>query len=111
RTATNIKVGAISPLAGISKCVFKLLLVAYLATFLEHVPMACIGGIMLYVAVNMVKPAEISMVLSRGRLETLVMAYTAIMVLVTDFVTGVGTAIVLYSLASRFPQFIRAKGS
>jgi SulP family sulfate permease len=110
RTATNIRVGAISPLAGISKCVFKLLLVAYLGTFLEHVPMACIGGIMLYVAVNMVKPAEISLVLSRGRLETLVMVYTAIMVLVTDFVTGVGTAIVLYSLASSIPPFMPAKG-
>jgi sulfate permease, SulP family len=110
RTATNIRVGAISPLAGISKCVFKLLLVAYFGTFLEHVPMACIGGIMLYVAVNMVKPAEISLVLASGRLETLVMVYTAIMVLVTDFVMGVGTAIVLYALASRIPPFMLAKG-
>ena len=110
RTATNIKVGAISPLAGISKGVFKLLLVAYLATFLEHVPMACIGGIMMYVAYNMVKPAEISLVLSRGRMETLLMTYTAIMVLVTDFVTGVGTAIALHALASRIPpQFMPSK--
>jgi len=110
RTATNIKVGALSPLAGISKCVFKLLLVAYLATFLEHVPMACIGGIMMYVAYNMVKPAEVSHVLARGRMETFIMIYTAIMVLVTDFVTGVGTAIVLYALASRIPpQFMPSK--
>ena len=110
RTATNIKVGAISPLAGISKGVFKLLLVAYLATFLEHVPMACIGGIMMYVAYNMVKPAEVSHVLARGRMETFIMIYTAIMVLVTDFVTGVGTAIVLYALASRIPpQFMPSK--
>lgn len=100
---------SISPLAGIAKCVFKLLLVAYLATFLEYVPMACIGGIMIYVAYNMVKPAEISLVLSHGRIETLIMAYTAVMVLVTNFVTGVGTAIVLYALASRFPQFIPPK--
>ena len=110
RTATNIRVGAISPLAGIAKCVFKLLLVAYLATFLEHVPMACIGGIMLYVAANMVKPAEISLVLSRGKLESFVMVYTAVMVLVTDFVTGVGTAIVLYAIASNFPPFEPARG-
>ena len=38
------------------------------------------------------------------------MVYTAIMVLVTDFVTGVGTAIVLYSLASSIPPFMPAKG-
>ncbi len=47
--------------------------------------MACICGIMMYVAYNMVKPAEVSLVLSRGRLESLVMVYTAVMVLVTNF--------------------------
>ena len=111
RTATNIKVGALSPLAGIAKCLLKLALVAYLATFLEHVPMACIGGIMMYVAYNMVKPAEVSQVFARGRTETVIMAYTAIMVLVTDFVTGVGTALVLYTLVSRYPQWIPSKAT
>ena len=46
RTAVNIRVGAMSPLAGIAKFTLKLLLAAYLATYLEHVPMACIGGIL-----------------------------------------------------------------
>jgi MFS superfamily sulfate permease-like transporter len=104
RTATNIKVGALSPLAGISKCVLKLGLVAYLATYLEHMPMACIGGIMLYVAYNMVKPAEVKLVLAQSRLEAAIMVYTAIMVLVTNFVTGVGTALMIYAVASRLPQ-------
>ena len=48
RTATNIKLGAVTPLAGIFKCV--LLLAAFLARYLETVPMACIGGILMYVA-------------------------------------------------------------
>ncbi len=109
RTATNIKVGALSPLAGIAKCLWKLGLVAYLATYLEHVPMSCIGGIMMYVAYNMIKPAEVSLILSQGRLETLMMAYTAIMVVATNFVAGVGTAMILYAIASRMPQFTSTK--
>ncbi len=109
RTATNIKVGALSPVAGISKCVLKLGLVAYLATYLEHMPMACIGGIMMYVAYNMVKPAEVSMVLSQGKLESAIMVYTAVMVLVTNFVMGVATALVIYAIASRLPQFASNK--
>jgi MFS superfamily sulfate permease-like transporter len=109
RTATNIKAGALSPLAGISKCVWKLGLVAYLATFLEHVPMACIGGIMMYVAYNMVKPAEVKLVLSQGKLETAVMIYAGVMVVATNFVMGVATALVLYAIASRMPQFAAAR--
>ncbi len=70
RTATNIKLGAISPLAGIFKCILKLLIAFYLARYLELVPMACIGGILLYVATNMVKPAEVAEVLHMGRGHT-----------------------------------------
>ena len=111
RTATNIKVGALSPLAGIAKCVWKLGLVAYLATFLEHVPMACIGGVMMYVAYNMVKPAEITLVLSQGKLETAVMIYAGVMVVATNFVAGVGTAIIIYAIASRMAPFATARAA
>lgn len=103
RTATNIRVGALSPLAGIFKCFLKLGLVAFFATYLEAVPMACIGGIMAYVAYNMVKPHEIAYVRSLGLTETLIMAYTAIMVLFTDFLTGVGSALVVYVFGKHFP--------
>jgi sulfate permease, SulP family len=102
RTATNIKVGAVSPLAGLFKAGLKLLLAAYLATYLEMVPMACIGGIMFYVATAMVKKSEVTQVLAHNRFHVVLMCYTAIMVLVTDFLTGVLTAIVLYALLARF---------
>ncbi|HUP56198.1 MAG TPA: SulP family inorganic anion transporter [Bdellovibrionota bacterium] len=110
RTATNIKVGAVSPLAGIFKCVLKLLLAAYLASYLELVPMACIGGILLYVAFNMVKPAEIREVLKEGRTEIFLMGYTAVMVFVTDFLTGVLTAIILAGAISVLRNRPRRKG-
>jgi MFS superfamily sulfate permease-like transporter len=104
RTATNIKLGAISPLAGIFKFALKLLLAAYLATFLEVVPMACIGGILLYIAVGMVKPAEVKHVLAQNRLHVGLMVYTAAMVVLTDFLTGVVTAIILYALLYRVAE-------
>lgn len=99
RTATNIKVGGTTPLAGIFKCFLKLLLAAYLATYLEHVPMACIGGVLMYVAFNMVKPAEVLGILSHNRFHTGLMIYTAIMVIITDFLTGVLSAIIIYAIA------------
>ena len=98
RTATNIKLGAISPLAGIFKCILKLLIAFYLARFLELVPMACIGGILLYVATNMVKPAEVAEVLHMGRGHIALMVYTAVMVIATDFLTGVLSALVIFGV-------------
>ena len=102
RTATNIKVGAVSPLAGIFKCFLKLGIAVYLASYLELVPMACIGGVLLYVAMNMVKPAEVQEVLKDNRFEVATMAYTAVAVIFTDFLTGVLSAMILYAILYRF---------
>jgi sulfate permease, SulP family len=102
RTAVNIRVGAISPLAGIAKFAFKLLLAAFLASYLEHVPMACIGGTLMYVAYGMVKKTEIREVLLKNRFHVALMIYTAIMVPAVGFMTGVLSAIIIYILLFKF---------
>jgi sulfate permease, SulP family len=102
RTAANIKLGAISPLAGIFKCVLKLILAYYLASFLGTVPMACIGGLLLYVATGMVKPAEVKQVLHHNWFHIGLMVWTAVMVVATDFLIGVLSAIFLYAVLHRF---------
>jgi SulP family sulfate permease len=109
RTATNIKVGAVSPLAGMFKFALKLMLAIFLARWLEIVPMACIGGILLFVAFNMVKPAEIREVLHQDRFHTFLMVYTAVMVPVTDFLVGVLSALVIYALGRRFFEAPRSE--
>jgi sulfate permease, SulP family len=96
RTATSIKAGAKTPLAGYFKAVLKLVMAFYLAQYLELVPMACIGGILVWVATNMIKPAEIREIRSHGRFDFAMMLYTAVMVPLTDFLTGVLSALVIY---------------
>lgn len=97
RTAVNIKLGAVSPLAGVAKFFFKLLLAAFLAKHLEKVPMACIGGVLLYVSVNMVKVGELKEVISmRSAIHLFLMIYTALMVPLFGFLTAVLSAIGLY---------------
>jgi MFS superfamily sulfate permease-like transporter len=102
RTATNIKVGAVSPLAGVFKFALKLTLAIFLARWLEIVPMACIGGILMFVAVNMVKPAEVKEVWRHNRFHAGMMVYTAFMVAATDFLIGVLSALILYGVFHRF---------
>jgi MFS superfamily sulfate permease-like transporter len=101
RTATNIRLGAISPLAGVFKCFIKLALAAWLASGLELVPMACVAGVLIYVAHAMIKPDEVRRVNALPPLDRWAMIYTAVMVPATDFLTGVLSAIVLYTIARR----------
>jgi SulP family sulfate permease len=101
RTATNIKVGAVTPLAGIMKCFLKLGLVWFLASYLEKVPMACLGGILMWVAFNMVKPAEIKEIWNQNRYHAALMTYTAVVVVFAGFMAGVLSAMVIYGLFYR----------
>jgi len=102
RTATSIKAGAKTPLAGYFKAVLKLILAYYLAAYLELIPMACIGGILVWVASNMIKVSEIKEVMHGGKFEFSMLLYTAVMVPVTDFLTGVLSALVIYFVANKF---------
>jgi SulP family sulfate permease len=96
RTATSIKAGAKTPLAGYFKAVLKLLMAFYLAQYLELVPMACIGGILVWVASNMIKIEEIKEIKNKGKFEFSMLLYTAVMVPMTDFLTGVLSALIIY---------------
>jgi SulP family sulfate permease len=96
RTATSIKAGAKTPMAGYFKAILKLTMAFYLAQYLELVPMACIGGILVWVASNMIKPSEIKEIKSHGKFEFAMMVYTAVMVPLTDFLTGVLSALIIY---------------
>jgi sulfate permease, SulP family len=104
RTATSIKAGAVTPFAGYFKGVLKITMAIFIAPYLEMVPMACIGGTLLWVATNMVKPAEIKEVWKSGKLEGGMMAYTAVMVPMTDFLTGVLSAMILYAVLARLTK-------
>jgi MFS superfamily sulfate permease-like transporter len=102
RTATSIKAGAVTPLAGYFKGTLKLAMAFYMASYLDLVPMACIGGILLWVASNMLKAEEIRQVLAQSRFHAFLMIYTAAMVPLTDFLTGVLSALILYAVLHRF---------
>ena len=98
RTATSIKAGAVTPLAGYFKAVLKLTMAYYLSQYLELIPMACIGGILVWVASNMIKPSEIKEIRHLGKFEFSMMIYTAVMVPLTDFLTGVLSALIIYAI-------------
>ncbi len=96
RTATNIKCGAVSPMASIFKGSAVIVLMLYCAGYLSSVPMAFVGGLLVYVASNMVKSHEVKLVLKSGVLHTFLMCYTAAITLLADLSVAVVSATVLY---------------
>jgi sulfate permease, SulP family len=104
RTATSIKAGAVTPFAGYFKSALKLALAFFLARYLDLVPMACIAGILLWVASNMIKVKEIKYVWNQNWFHAGLMIYTAIMVPLTDFLTGVLSALVIYAVLRPFVE-------
>lgn len=105
RTSTKIQVGGVTPLAELSKSILKLLLVFFLSRYLEMVPMACIGGLLLWVAFGMVKPAEMKEIWTQSAVHRFLMIYTAVTVVVLGFLPGVISAMVIYGVLVRaLPQ-------
>lgn len=96
RTATNIKLGAVSPFASLFKGTAVILMMLFMAGYLSSVPMAYVGGLLMYVASNMVKRHELEVIYKSGKLHTFLMIYTAVMTVVTELCTAVLSACAIF---------------
>ncbi len=99
RTATNIRNGANSPLAGVIHCVFLLLVVLLLAPLAAHIPLAALSAILFYVAWNMSDARRFFHVLkSVPRPDVSILLLTFLLTVFTDLVVAVSVGMVLSSL-------------
>ncbi|MCE3235179.1 MAG: sulfate transporter [Vampirovibrio sp.] len=96
RTATNIKAGAMSPAASLFQGVLILILTFCFIPFIGKIPMACIGGLLIYVAIHMVKMEEIQHVVKQGSFHGFLMLYTALVTLLTDLFIAVSSATAIF---------------
>lgn len=99
RTALNIKLGAVTPLAGIVKCIFCIIMAFALPRCLEMMPMAVIAGLLWFAALNMVTPAQLAQVFKDGGwTHVLVTCITCLLVVGTDFLHGIACGTILYCM-------------
>lgn len=99
RTATNIRNGANSPIAGIVHCVFLLLVILLLAPLAAHVPLAALAAILFYVAWNMSDLRRFTHVLKTApRADVGILLTTFLLTVFSDLVVAVNVGVVLASL-------------
>ncbi|MBB4005717.1 SulP family inorganic anion transporter [Aurantimonas endophytica] len=89
RTATNVRAGARSPVAGMLHALFLLVFVLVAAPLAAYVPLAALAAVLLFVAWNMAERHEVFSLLRSSRGDALVLSVTFLLVIFRDLTTGI----------------------
>jgi SulP family sulfate permease len=98
RTATNVRSGAKTPVAGIIHALTLLLILLFAAPLAAKVPMAVLAAILLVVAYNMGEWAEIPELWKQGWTDRLVWMVTFALTVLADLTVAVEAGMILAAL-------------
>jgi len=98
RTATNIRSGARTPVAGIIHAATLLVVLLVAAPLAGHIPLAILAGILLIVAYDMGEWREIPDILRLGRSEIAVWLITFTLTVLADLTVAVEAGMILAAL-------------
>lgn len=105
RTATNIKNGGQTPVAGILHALFLLLVMLFLGRYAALVPMATLGGVVAIVAYNMSEWHLVKSLLKSTRSDVLVMLTSFLLTVFVDLTVAIQAGVLLAAFL-----FIRRMG-
>ena len=109
RTATNVRAGGVSPLAGMMHSVFLLVFILVAAPLASFVPLAALAGVLIVVSWNMAEKAEFIRLLREWRTAAILLA-TFGLTLVKDLTTGIVAGCVLAALFAVFKHGVPEEG-
>jgi sulfate permease, SulP family len=98
RTATNIRSGAQSPVAGIIHAVTLLCILLFAAPLVSYVPMAALAGILMMVAYNMGEWLEIPQLLKLTKTDISIWLVTFALTVFADLTVAVEAGMILAAL-------------
>lgn len=99
RTATNVRNGATSPLAGITHSVFLVLVVLFCAPLADHIPLCALSAILFVVAWNMAELGHFwHLARTAPRSDVIILLITFGLTVLTDIVIAVNVGVILASL-------------
>lgn len=98
RTATNVKAGAQTPIAGIIHALVLALVLLLCAPLAKLIPLAALAGILVVVSYNMSERHHFASILKGPRSDRLVLLLTFLLTVLVDLTVAVQVGIVLSSL-------------
>ncbi len=98
RTATSIRAGAYSPIAGMMHAAFLLLFVLLLAPLAQYVPLASLGAVLIVVAWNMAELKNFGHLMKAPPPDRAVLLTTFALTLIVDLTTAIEIGVLLAAL-------------
>lgn len=98
RTATNVKNGARTPIAGMVHALTLLLIMMVFASYAKLIPMACLAGILIVVAYNMSEWRSFASILRGSHFDIIVLLSTFLLTVFVDLTAAIQIGVVLSSL-------------
>jgi sulfate permease, SulP family len=95
RTATNIKSGGRTPVAGMIHAIVLLLILLFLGKYAALIPMPALAAILIVVAYNMSEWKEFRDLLAGGRSDAAVLVVTFLLTVVIDLTVAIQVGVVL----------------
>lgn len=98
RTATNVKAGGKTPIAGISHAIFILVFIMFFTDVIAFIPLAALSAILFIVAWNMSEIHHFVHIYKLSRSDRLVMVLTFLLTVMVDLTVAIGVGVTLASL-------------
>jgi SulP family sulfate permease len=98
RTATNIRSGARTPVAGMIHAITLLLVIVFAAPLAAHIPLATLAGLLMVVAYDMGEWFEVPAIVRLGLAEATVWAITFALTVLADLTVAVEAGLILAAL-------------
>jgi SulP family sulfate permease len=89
RTATNVRVGARGPIAGMLHAAFLLLFILVAAPLASYIPLAALAAVLAVVAWNMAEKHDFATLLRASRGDAAVLVVTFLLVVFRDLTEGI----------------------
>ncbi|HLW33250.1 MAG TPA: SulP family inorganic anion transporter, partial [Aequorivita sp.] len=97
RTATNVKNGGRTPIAGIVHALVLLVIMLVLAPYAKLIPMACLAGILIVVAYHMSEWRQFKSLLKGNISDVIILLVTFFLTVIVDLVMAIQIGIILSS--------------
>jgi SulP family sulfate permease len=95
RTMTNINNGGQSPVAGIIHAVVLLFILLFLGPLTQHIPMACLAGILIIVSYNMSEWRTFRSLLKNPKSDVIVLLTTFFLTVILDLTIAIEIGLLL----------------
>ena len=97
RTATNVKNGGRTPIAGIVHALVLLSIMLLFAPYAKLIPLSCLAGILMVVAYHMSEWRQFKSILKGNRMDIIILLSTFFLTVIFDLVIAIEIGIVLSS--------------